>query len=98
MHRLVIASVMSGLVFVANTAHAQESGRVGLSMGYPERVDLLWHATERIAIRSGSSQSLATSSKPTQADNCYLPAPNRRRIIRLEALYEVHDGTIHSPR
>ena len=55
MQRLVIASVMSGLVFVANTAHAQESGRVGLSMGYPERVDLLWHATERIAIRSGVS-------------------------------------------
>jgi hypothetical protein len=27
-----------------------------------------------------------------QADNCYLPAPNCGRIIRLEALYEFHNG------
>ena len=27
-----------------------------------------------------------------QADNCYLPAPNCGRIIRLEALYEFHAG------
>ena len=27
-----------------------------------------------------------------QADNCYLPAPNCGRIIRLEALYEVQNG------
>src|SRR5262245_48401161 len=55
MQRVVIASVMSGLTFVANTAHAQESGRIGLSMGFPERVDLVWHATEHIAIRPGIS-------------------------------------------
>src|SRR5262245_20979122 len=55
MHRVVTALVVSALTFVANTAHAQESGRIGLSMGYPERVDLLWHATEHIAIRPGVS-------------------------------------------
>jgi hypothetical protein len=27
-----------------------------------------------------------------QADNCFLPAPNCGRVIRLEALYEVRDG------
>jgi len=27
-----------------------------------------------------------------QANNCFLPAPNCGRIIRLEALYEVHNG------
>ena len=27
-----------------------------------------------------------------QADNCYLPAPNCGRIIRLEALYEIQNG------
>ena len=27
-----------------------------------------------------------------QAENCYLPAPNCGRIIRLEALYEVQNG------
>jgi hypothetical protein len=27
-----------------------------------------------------------------QADTCYLPAPNCGRVIRLEALYEVHNG------
>ena len=27
-----------------------------------------------------------------QADSCYLPVPNCDRIIRLEALYEFHNG------
>lgn len=27
-----------------------------------------------------------------QADNCFLPAPNCGRIIRLEAFYEIHNG------
>ena len=55
MQHVLTALVISGLTFVANTAHAQERGRVGLSMGYPERVELIWHATEHIAIRPGVS-------------------------------------------
>jgi hypothetical protein len=33
-----------------------------------------------------------------QAENCYLPAPNCGRIIRLEALYEFRNGDVRSPR
>jgi len=55
MQRMVIALVISGLALAARTADAQERGQVGLSMGYPEAVQLLWHATDAIAVRPGVS-------------------------------------------
>lgn len=36
--------------FAAAPAFAQESGRLGLSMGFPSTVSFVWHATERIAV------------------------------------------------
>jgi hypothetical protein len=44
-----------GLSLAAASAHAQEKGRLGISMGYPASAGLLWHATERIAIRPSVS-------------------------------------------
>src|SRR5688572_2829536 len=49
-----------GFTLAAASAHAQEKGRLGISMGYPASVGVLWHATERIAIRP--SVSFAHSS------------------------------------
>ena len=33
------------------TAHAQDNSRIGLVMGYPASIGVLWHVTDRIAIR-----------------------------------------------
>lgn len=32
-------------------AAAQESGQVGVAMGYPGSIGIIWHASERMAIR-----------------------------------------------
>jgi len=36
---------------VASTVSAQESGQVGISMGYPGSIGLVWHVTDRLAVR-----------------------------------------------
>ena len=44
---------MAALMLIGGVvaAHAQEDRRVGLTMGYPTSVGVLWHVTDRIAIR-----------------------------------------------
>jgi len=59
----IIASTVIVLLVGGGAASAQESGHVGLSMGYPEKIGVLWHVTERVAIRPGISLS-NTSSDP----------------------------------
>ena len=53
---LALALVVAGECAAA----AQESGKTGITMGYPASIGLIWHATDNIAIRpeltiSGSS-------------------------------------------
>lgn len=46
--------LMTGSIFViaaAAPANAQDAGRVGLTTGYPGAIGILWHTTERIAVR-----------------------------------------------
>jgi len=63
MRRLVQAFV---LLSTAATAHAQDTGRVGLTMGYPAAIGVIWHVSERVAVRPelswSHSSSEATSS------------------------------------
>ena len=51
MIRLVSASVLGLLVLAPAAASAQEERTIGLSMGFPASVAVLWHATDRVAIR-----------------------------------------------
>lgn len=51
MIRFVSASTLALLLLAPATALAQEERTVGLSMGYPSSVAVLWHATERVAVR-----------------------------------------------
>jgi hypothetical protein len=49
-----IVFTLIGFVLAAPDAFAQEQGRLGLSAGYPQ-IGVLWHITDRIAIRPGVS-------------------------------------------
>jgi hypothetical protein len=51
--RIARVASLVGLMIVgsAATLFAQEPGDVGLSMGYPTSVAVLWHVTSRVAIR-----------------------------------------------
>ncbi len=51
--RIVRTAVLMLLVCGVGRAYAQDDPRVGLTMGYPTSVGVLWHVTDRIAIRPG---------------------------------------------
>jgi hypothetical protein len=38
-------------LFTGGTAGAQEPGKAGLTMGFPGSIGLIWHATDKVAIR-----------------------------------------------
>ena len=49
--RRSVALCSALLVCVPAFAGAQDTGKIGITMGYPGSVGLLWHATESVAIR-----------------------------------------------
>ena len=52
-------SIIAG---VATTAGAQDSPRVAITMGYPASIGVLWHFSDRIAVRPEFSFTLTDSS------------------------------------
>jgi len=63
-----LAAVMAIVFGAAGSARAQESGHVGITMGYPASIGVIWHVSDRIALRpevslqqiSGTSTSVIT--------------------------------------
>ena len=53
-------AVIAGVV-LAVPAHAQEAGHVGITLGYPASVGLIWHVTDSVAVRPEVSFALGTS-------------------------------------
>ncbi len=52
-HRLLGSVALVALVFASSTpAFAQEKGKVGLTMGYPSSLGIIFHATDKIAVRA----------------------------------------------
>src|SRR5205823_2607696 len=52
------------LLLTAVTARAQETPRVGLTIGYPASVGVIWHISDRVAVRPDLAASW-TSFKPS---------------------------------
>jgi hypothetical protein len=55
--RRIAALVALGTACGAATVSAQDSPRLGLSMGYPASIGVLWHMTDRVAVRPELSLS-----------------------------------------
>lgn len=49
------------LLFVSLPAAAQESGQVGVAMGYPGSIGIIWQASDRMAIRPDFNFTKTTS-------------------------------------
>jgi hypothetical protein len=70
-HRLVRIFMPIMVVLASSTAAAQEAGKVGLTMGFPAAVGVIWHATPRVALRPeftfthSSSEGLSVDSSTT---------------------------------
>ena len=63
MQRNVTMMVVAGALWLAAApAAAQEKGNVGITMGFPASVGLLWHATEKIAVRPDAPASARASA------------------------------------
>lgn len=61
--RLLILA--AGLFFaVSGTAGAQDGAKAGVTIGYPASIGLIWHATEKVAIRPAFSFSHNSSDSP----------------------------------
>lgn len=55
----------------ARTGAAQDNGGVGLVMGYPGAVGVVWHVTERLALRPDVTLSRSTSESTTTASGLF---------------------------
>ena len=64
--RRATLAALAGVTLVAVPAYAQEAGQVGLTMGYPASVGLVWHVTDRMAVRP--EMSFALGSSETHSD------------------------------
>ena len=51
MTKRVVPTVVVLVLAGVSIAHAQDNRRVGLTMGYPTSIGVLWHVTDRVAVR-----------------------------------------------
>jgi hypothetical protein len=65
MKRLLLVIVLVPVVLGVSSsiASAQEKGQIGIAMGYPSSVGIVWHVTDKVAIRP--EFSVAQSSTET---------------------------------
>lgn len=49
--RLLPLLLLASAIVPAATANAQERGQTGIAMGYPTNIALIWHASDKLAIR-----------------------------------------------
>jgi hypothetical protein len=57
----VALAALASVMLVAASAQAQEAGQVGITMGYPASVGLVWHVTDKVALRPEVSFAFGSS-------------------------------------
>jgi hypothetical protein len=62
MKRLMLA--VGAVLFLEANALAQEAGQIGVTLGYPTAVGIIWHVTDNVAVRPEISFSTATTGSP----------------------------------
>jgi hypothetical protein len=71
MRRLAVAIGFAAVALAGRDAAAQEAGQVGITMGYPSSFGIVWHISDRIAIRPAISLARASneSEDATETDS-----------------------------
>jgi hypothetical protein len=94
-------SLAVGLLLAASgTAIAQGAGKTGVTMGYPASIGIVWHATDKVAIRpelSLSGDSAETSGSSFETDSDALSLETGASVLFYLHTYE-HLKTYFSPR
>jgi hypothetical protein len=66
-HRSLLVIVPFLLTMHSEPARAEDSPRVGLTIGYPASVGLLWHISDRLAVRPDFGFSWTSSEAPSSS-------------------------------
>jgi hypothetical protein len=62
MKRLMLA--VSAVLLVSANALAQDAGQIGLTLGYPTAVGVIWHVTDNVAVRPEISFATGSTESP----------------------------------
>lgn len=62
-----LAFALAVLLATAALGAAQEPGKIGVTMAYPAAFGVIWHASDKIAIRPDFSFSHSSSDSPTNS-------------------------------
>lgn len=71
MKRLMLG--VSMVLFVWTNALAQDAGQIGVTLGYPASVGVIWHVTDNLAVRPEISFSTGSSENPVTTSGLSLP-------------------------
>jgi hypothetical protein len=72
MKRLMLG--VSMVVSVGANAFAQDAGQIGVTLGYPAAVGVIWHVTDNVAVRPEISFSTGSTESPTVRATLSLPS------------------------
>lgn len=79
--RWIVLLVSAGLAWSARPAGAQESPRVGLTMGYPVSIGVIWHVGDRVALRPELSFSHASSESASGPSPFSLTSTSETTVV-----------------
>jgi hypothetical protein len=71
MKRLMLA--VSVVLSVGANALAQDAGQIGITMGYPSAVGIIWQVTDNVAVRPEISFSTTSTESPAISSGLSLP-------------------------
>lgn len=76
------------VLLAAGTASAQDTKKVGITMGYPSSVGLLWHVSDKVAIRP--ELSFGGGSSETTGSGLSVNSDNFTVVTGASALFYLH--------
>jgi hypothetical protein len=71
MKRLMLAVGLA--LSVAANALAQDAGQIGVTLGYPSAVGIIWHVTDNVAVRPEISFSTGSTESPVISSGLSFP-------------------------
>jgi hypothetical protein len=66
--------VLGSLLGACATANAQEAGQIGITMGYPASIGVVWHVSDGVAVRPEISFSRSSSDNEFSSDTTTVSA------------------------
>lgn len=86
--RALLLTVLCLAMFPA-MSRGQERGQVGVTMGYPTAAGMIWHATDRIAVRPEITFTQTTSKAELSAPNASSESTGRALGVGASLLWYV---------